>query len=194
MNATDNASTGARVLTIRQPYADLIMAGVKDVENRTWRVPSTLPQWQHCFECGTRWRDARWEDVCLHCGDPDASVPDGPFPFRVWIHAGREIAEGAGPETWPVYPVNWHKHPLPKVYALGSLLGSVAVTGCHHADECRDVEGSLGYRWRETWCSPWAEPDVWHWTLEDPRPLDEPVPMRGRQGLWTLPNDIAVPV
>ena len=37
-----------RVLTVRQPWADLIMAGVKDVENRTKPVPSTLPQSVFC--------------------------------------------------------------------------------------------------------------------------------------------------
>lgn len=29
------------------------------------------------------------------------------------------------------------------------------------------------------------------WVLEDVRPLDEPIPCRGAQGLWTVPDEIA---
>ena len=32
-------------------------------------------------------------------------------------------------------------------------------------------------------------PGRWGWILEDVRPLAAPVPMRGRQGLWTLSDD-----
>ena len=32
--------------------------------------------------------------------------------------------------------------------------------------------------------SRWAEPTFYHWVLADPRPI-EPLPMRGRLGLWT---------
>lgn len=32
-----------RVLTVRQPWASLIIHGNKDVENRDWRFPSTIP-------------------------------------------------------------------------------------------------------------------------------------------------------
>lgn len=44
-------------------------------------------------------------------------------------------------------------------------------------------------------CSPWAIDYVGrigqhHLILKDPLPLDEPVPCRGRLGLWTLPGDV----
>ena len=32
-----------KALTVRQPWASLIVAGIKDVENRTWPIPSTAP-------------------------------------------------------------------------------------------------------------------------------------------------------
>ena len=38
--------------------------------------------------------------------------------------------------------------------------------------------------------SMWAQWPGWHWVLADVRPLDEPVPCKGRQGLWTLPDDV----
>jgi hypothetical protein len=66
------------------------------------------------------------------------------------------------------------------------LLGTVEATGCHHADECARVRTDpfhRGSRFMER-CSRWAEPDVYHWTLTDPQPYEQPVPAKGRLGLW----------
>jgi hypothetical protein len=43
---------------------------------------------------------------------------------------------------------------------------------------------------------PWTEHRRWYfgpygWVLEDVRPLPEPIPCRGAQGLWDVPADIA---
>jgi hypothetical protein len=37
----------------------------------------------------------------------------------------------------------------------------------------------------------WALRDHFHWLLERPRLLSEPVPCRGQQGLWGVPADVA---
>jgi hypothetical protein len=61
----------------------------------------------------------------------------------------------------------------------------VRVTGVHHAEECmRD----------DKFCSPWADEDVRHVQVTDPRPLTRPVPCRGRLGLWEVPTAIATRV
>ena len=39
-------------------------------------------------------------------------------------------------------------------------------------------------------CRPWGEPHVYHWQLDDVRPLPEPVPCKGRLGLWTPDADL----
>lgn len=36
--------------------------------------------------------------------------------------------------------------------------------------------------------SAWAEPDHYHWSLSDPRPLPAPVPCPGRLSLWRPPE------
>lgn len=41
-----------------------------------------------------------------------------------------------------------------------------------------------------TVCSPWAVWGEQHWILENVRPLPEPVPCKGRLGLWKLPEDV----
>lgn len=48
-------------------------------------------------------------------------------------------------------------------------------------------------------CSPWAtglgETDgMWHWQLANVRRLVEPVPCKGQQRLWSLPDDVEAAV
>lgn len=204
-------------LTVKQPWTDLVMVRTDDggclkpVENRCWPVPSTLPQRWECETCGDRFEERdHWNDE--NCG-PLADA--GPFPFRLWIHAGQQVVNplDAG-EAWQALMDHLELRPnamLAYVHGrLGVLLGSVTVTGCHHSDECYPtghwVDGctcagpfgmGIGMQHEpgcglEPWCSPWSEPNAWHWTLTDPQPLATPIPVRGRQKLWTLPDDIAV--
>ena len=184
-----------RVLTVRQPWADLIMSGVKDVENRTWPVPSTLPQWYVTDEGERYLPDPAERDE--HSSSCDLCRPVGPFPFRLWIHASKQPAavHESVLDNWLEFC--WREGAYEQ-YHLGVLLGTVEVTGCHHADDCYLPDGMhdtlVGPQYHaEEWCSRWAEPDCWHWQLTDPQPLDEPIPAKGRLGLWTLPDDIALP-
>ncbi|MGV9536576.1 ASCH domain-containing protein [Streptosporangium sandarakinum] len=43
-------------------------------------------------------------------------------------------------------------------------------------------------------CGTWAIRFQRHWKLANPRPLAEPVPCRGRLGLWSLPEDVEAAV
>lgn len=69
----------------------------------------------------------------------------------------------------------------------GAVLGTVTVVGCHHANDC-----FKGFKvpWRERYCSPWAHLGEFHIELSEPRPLPEPVPCKGKLGLWRLPDDV----
>lgn len=42
--------------------------------------------------------------------------------------------------------------------------------------------------------SPYAASDGWHWTLADVRQLPDPVPAKGRLGLWTPDADLLAAV
>ena len=186
--------TDLRALTVRQPHADLIMAGVKDVENRSWPVPSTLPQWGECDYHGRvapyllDLSETSTGDYWRHWPGDGYQCPvdlDGPFPFRLGIHAAANVDHQAPTSAWAALPTGLHRR-LSERY--GVLLGTVEVTGCHHADECRrdrPIEDCSSVA--DLTCSRWAEPgDVWHWTLTDPRSLYVPIPMRGMLGLWRL--------
>jgi hypothetical protein len=197
---------GVPWLTVRQPWADLLMAGVKDVENRSRPPASTLPQWGRC-DCGERvdaddlangfhvepdhapgcWGECGSDcPVPVRCGPV---VPDGPFPFRLGIHAAAKVQwPDLDKPEWAAWDaLNLWDNDQP---GFGVLLGSVQVNGCHHAHECQewdddDLDDAAIY------CSRWADLDGYHWTLSGPEPLPEPIPWKGRLGLWRIDREAA---
>lgn len=62
----------------------------------------------------------------------------------------------------------------------GAIVAVVDVVGicfvCSTAEQCR--------------CGEWAAEGQDHWRFANPRPLAQPVPCRGRLGLWELPADV----
>jgi hypothetical protein len=72
---------------------------------------------------------------------------------------------------------------------LGVVIGMVDLIGVHqakfHASWARDLVAG--------W-SPWAEKDVWHLLTANPRPLAEPIPARGRLGLWRPDDALAAAI
>jgi hypothetical protein len=161
-----------KALTVQQPWAWAIVHGGKDVENRT-------QAW------GYR----------------------GPLA----IHAGQRLSErglespliGAALERLGHVLPSAFKHPALTPLATnvwgatvhqGAIIGVVDLVGAHQADVCEQLgAGEL--------CSPWAEAsyaehggrtrrDVVHLELENPRPLEVPIPCKGRLGLWTPPTDV----
>jgi hypothetical protein len=65
----------------------------------------------------------------------------------------------------------------PLYEAGGVALGVVDLVGCIEDSE-----------------SLWAMPGHWHWVLTNPRPLIEPLPMRGALSLWDVPPAIPIRV
>lgn len=205
-------------LTMHQPWATLIIAGIKPVENRGW-PPSTLPPapWHAQFRCPRHgWceaADVTTAKTCLRCGPQDVVLQrghtDGPFPFRLAVHAGTRFDHrgferalhlacvAADPKDDRIglalaMTVGSSTDPAVRDAAgfpRGVVLGTVTVTGAHPADDCE--RRSRGDASPAAHCSPWAEPYRWHWLLADPQPLPEPIPAKGRPRLWTFdPADL----
>lgn len=65
----------------------------------------------------------------------------------------------------------------------GAFLGTARLAGCFSTDERQPANelDRLGGNW---------SPGRFAWALEDIRPLPEPVPALGRQGWWTIPDDL----
>lgn len=125
-----------KTLSIRQPWAELILQGRKTIELRTWQ---------------THYR--------------------GP----ILIHAGGNIERDA----CAVYGLD------PETLVRGALVGTVEVVDMVTFDHAsyaalRDEHLDLG---------DWPG-DVFGWRLANPQRLPEPIPMRGRLGLFNLPDDV----
>lgn len=190
------------MLTVRQPWADLSLDGArweggKHVENRTWPVP----RWAFvCPDCAGSGGNARASEAalafvpCPTCDGTDIreTDPGCVWPFRVWIHSSRR-PEPASHPAWTSWAM------LAGGDERGAILGARTVIGCHHADACREHRGQFDQVVPEVveridYCTEWSDPDAWHWVY-DPDPasiiiLDQPIPLRGRLGLWTPPDDI----
>lgn len=80
-------------------------------------------------------------------------------------------------------PVGWaaaQRHGLADMEMHTGYLGVADLTDVHQAgtDQCAcDLE--------------WAEAGVWHWTLDNVVEFAEPIPGRGRQGLFTPPAEVS---
>lgn len=130
-----------KAITLHRPWAWAIVAGGKDIENRTWK--------------------------------PHASV----VGQRIAIHAGIHIAwQGL---TMIRNLTDTHDGPfsgLPRdAFDLG-IVGTAVVSGHVVASK-----------------SPWFEGPV-GWVLSDVRRLAVPIPCKGAQGLWNVPEEIAAQV
>jgi len=98
-------------------------------------------------------------------------IPRGDVGQAIAIHAAKSIDLGAVPpdgESWPAGQ-----------WAVGAILAAATLKGCHHASKCASETGL---------CSPWAQQGQFHWELAEVRPIAEPVPCRGFQKLWTVPE------
>src|SRR5262249_47623570 len=108
-------------ITIRQPWAELIVRGDKDVENRSWR---------------TRHR--------------------GPL----LIHAGARAQRGL-----------LEQHGVAVDAERSAIIGVVELVDC-----------------RREPTSAWHEEGAWGWYLVRPKRFRKPIPMKGRRGLFEVPD------
>jgi len=125
-----------RVLTVRQPYATLIVRGIKGVENRSRR---------------TNYRGL----LLIHAG-------------KVFGRAGNEAVLDII-ATHNINAIDAMLLSSPICAPRGVILGQVDLVDCVQDSD-----------------SEWAEPGMWHWLLENPQPFPEPIPYKGRQGLWKI--------
>src|SRR5262245_57921137 len=131
-----------KCLSLIQPWATLVILGVKRNDTRSWR---------------TRYRG------------------------RVFIHASRQFPERfrALCSVEPYRSVLrqgafYHSADLP----TGALIGTVELVDCLPADEAADCLADVGH----------CRPEHWKWQLDRPIALPQPIPYRGRLGLFDAPE------
>lgn len=103
----------------------------------------------------------------------------------VAIHAGLAWSARGGSDARIVELARTHGQPLAgDTYERGAIIAIANIVDAHPESGC---------------CAPWGDREydgkpVWHWVLEDAKPLDRPFPCRGALGLWTVsefPDDLA---
>ncbi|MGW1557596.1 ASCH domain-containing protein [Streptomyces sp. NPDC002144] len=110
-----------------------------------------------------------------------------------WADAIAHQTKRVENRTWPTAyrgPVLIHASATHDPYAViygprpdvrSAILAVARITDCHYSDDGRC-------------CGPWGDERVHHWTLTDVTTLPEPVPCKGRLGLWTPPPDVLLAI
>jgi len=150
-----------RALSLWQPWASFVDAGLKTVETRSW---------------GTDYRG----EVAIHAAHR-----------RPRLEEGEAILRAAGPNLGlRVLDV------MDRPPALGAVVAVARISACFRVLSAADCGHRL---WVAAAATPGGasvspveavlgdlSPGRFAWLLADIRPLREPHPLRGRQGLWTL--------
>jgi len=152
-----------RILTVRQPWAWAIVHGQKDVENRVRNIAG----------------DYRGP-VAIHVAvrdDDEAFEPEHPLYGMIFAPCPNRASNAHNR-----HHCHWCTQTAPSKYGYkGCIIGVVDLVDVHE-DRCstRGDEPCGGC------CSPWADHDMWHLELANPRPLVEPIPFKGALGLRRL--------
>lgn len=182
-----------RILTVRQPWAWLIVHGGKDIENRTRNIAGGYrgPVAIHAA--------LRDDNSVLDYEHPMAGLTQAPCPN------GRNLNHNTPHCNWcqNIEPLKYRGH--------GHIIGVVDLVGAH--DDCHEKclqrrakeyraggerrkavtalpnSGAGGLIGRSRMCSPWALADHYHLELANPQPLREPIPYKGALGLRNLPPE-----
>jgi hypothetical protein len=163
-------------LTVQDPWAQAIIWGPKRIENRGKRPPEKI--------IGER--------IAVYTGK------------TVDLQAVHAAWHGKPLDGWgDYYSKKEHHHP-------GHIIGTVRVQGFYEPGGDWEMRG--GFRAGSEWewlvsaifdandsarAAQMVEDDPWWqgpagWLLDDPQPLDEPVPARGFPGVWNVERQVEV--
>jgi hypothetical protein len=177
--------TEIRALTLRQPWAWAVIWGGKNVENRTRGIGAA---WIHDSRIEEWYWDGRHNPstpawVAIHAAQRRDNLA-----FASLSYSGNLLSD-AEQKVRMDSPHQYAKC-IEMLLATGAILGVVELVGVHYPNGgvCRPHGTAVmaGCPPCEGLCSEWAMPGMFHLELANPRPLPEPVPWRGQQGLWRL--------
>lgn len=169
-----------KALTIWQPWASLIMAGAKPYEFRGWRPPRSVIGQRIIIHAAARKID-RDEALSLWTilKDRDCGEVLGIDPEELRICAAETCLH---PEL--AIPILWRgcsnrAEPLPMSAGLG-----IAIVGEPRLGT--DIAADFGVPRAND--SDRDEHANWGWPMLDIEVWPQPIPMRGKQGLWNWPE------
>lgn len=144
-------------ISVRQPWAYLICAGLKPIENRTWKLPEKY----------------KGQRVLIHAGMDYSLLKSHPaniFTKEQWLKINEN--ESSGMEFTAAYWM-WHswkqKNPI---FSLSAIIGSVEIVDCviNHpsiwAEKSKMLYDGL---------SPDRYDKIYNWVLRNPVLFDKPI-------------------
>jgi alkylated DNA repair dioxygenase AlkB len=183
---SDSADRGV-TLSMWQPWASLLVLGIKRVEGRGWFTPhrGRYVEPQHC-NCTTHNDGAH----CTRCArysptlHPSCCVGFCSVRCRLWIASGSrettpEEIEAVEAEYRQVYGPN-AKIPFPKEYPTSALLGCVDLTHCWSAEEFQTYRENHGAGGEDS-------QSAFVFVCRNPRVLPLPQSHSGQHKLYNLP-------
>jgi hypothetical protein len=156
-----------KALSIRQPWAWLICAGYKDVENRSWYLH--MPP-------------------LLNHPSYEKNVP-----MHIYVHAGKisdveKTGNGCSTERYILAMLKEEQKEeyFKATFTLGAIIGEVDIVGCsfRFGEELDNLY------------SPWHEPGQYAFMMANPQLYDKPIPYRGHLGFFevNLPEVNSCPI
>jgi hypothetical protein len=160
-------------ITIREPWASLVMLGQKRIETRSWPAPDWLIGQRIAIHAA---KGLTYEELAM-VDEPEfaealMAANLSPYPHGVWsgplnrafdATRGRVIATAVLDDCVPLLS------PLDYGFVEHTI---VARSG--HIVHVTEDELAFGF----------FAPDRYGWLLRDVRPLPEPIPARGALGVW----------
>lgn len=174
-----------KALTIRQPWASLIALGVKTIETRSWSTSYRGPLAIHAAK---RRPSPWWEDTRTGYAGPNRQGA----PWHDQLERFCEYGETDYGHYWAW--VDQSKY-------LGAVVATCELVEVVPTDDLYSPTAAEPDRmWQRRMTSiPLADWDIeanlpygdyargrFAWLLADIKPLNVPVPAKGRQGLWTV--------
>ncbi len=136
------------VLTLKQPWAWMVIYGTKPLENRRWWNKLCQALMSEC------------EPFAVHVGEKVT---------RSYYADAVEFARQEDPELVV---------PSMEELVYGALLGTAVIWGKYTPEQWRP--------WGEEGHVPWHMEGQYGWALRDRTPLPSPIPMKGKQGFWSV--------
>lgn len=155
------------VLSVKQPWAQLICAGVKNIENRTWRLPEKYKGKRVLIHAsGKPWS---WKQFCDYIEQLDNED----------LELQKIIRENNFNEEWL------------KSLPTSSIIGSVTIVHCIINNSSIWAEKTKFMDSFGRSISPKRKEITYNWILHEPILFDKPIPnIKGRLGFWEYNKNI----
>jgi len=161
-----------KAITLHRPWPFAIFhlpSGIrKDVENRSWKPPFSV----------------LGERIAIHAGkvfDDDANAS-----IAHVIDASWRLVSNNPSLNWWLNPVNEARR------SEQGIIGTVIVDGWVHPEDWAYggiTRGEATLASMSRWFT-----GPYGWVLRDPVALPTPIPCRGAQGLWAVPDDVEIAI